>query len=282
MHGHLGDAPFDYLSFFQQVSLVPGDSRILVTEDRIVAIPHLEVDEDDARVRLAAYEGSRGQNPLIFNTTDASERIQQLDRGEIVATKTHALIDISGRIAIVEYNHRGAKAVDIADVVERSAQTLPAYASATFALTPVVDMRFLEAIELFERIQLARIRIVRPNLDWTDHYNRLTEIASDSDARTVAIEATAKRNASLSRNNGVIQLIKGVLGQRFAGVKSALLTGVKPGESSPTSVSLRDHTEHQRTPVKLTNEGHVEDEDIDDKLAEYLNERLAEAPAEEA
>lgn len=246
--------------------------RIWENEDKAVAVPSF--DRLDNLVRLTAYEGPRGQ-PIIFDTGEATERIQPLEPDEIVATKTHVLIDIDRREAIIEYNHRGAKAIDIAIVLGVSARRNRGWESTFIDFSPKVDRSFVEGVDKFERIRVAGFRIARPNTDWTDWDNELARSALDSGAQSAQAEYTAPRGDSLAHNSGVIPFIRERAADGVAALKSAFVTGRRRGEAAETTITTGDHKEHQRVAVRLDPDQQVDEQDINRRLAEYHDARQA-------
>lgn len=271
LHGRTPAGPINYQDFFAHVSRVPALDRYDELGTRLVAIPVLDLIRHS--VFLIAYEGERGLNPLIFNADRARERIQRLRSGEIVATKTHALIDLQSREAILEYNHRGAKASDIARVLQTIGQRLDGYSDLALDLNPVVDEEFLRAIERFERIRLADLKVARPNVDWTENYDHLSRVAAESDARTVDMTLVASRGESLARDRGIIQIIRDMIRASISGLKGARIVGVREGERSETSISIGRYIEHQKSDVPLTEDGHVSTPDLRKAMGQFMSGR---------
>jgi len=271
LHARADSAQVDYSELFKRIASLPADQRLSDFEGRVVAIPTLEFRRGTAW--LVAYEGDRGVNPLIYSTSSARERIQRLRTGEVVAHKTHASFDMRRRESVIEYNHRGAKAHDIAIVLEALARRC--WDDPTFAieLNPFADEEFAKAIVHFERIRVATLRVARPNIDWTDHYNNLTEVAQDSDARIIEVGVTASRGGSLSPRRGVVGYIRDLAREGLSILKGARVTGIREGESEETTVSLAHHIEHQKVNVRMTEDGHVDDEDVREKIEAYLAAR---------
>src|SRR6266545_841271 len=104
LHGRTDIGPLNYKKFFTALNRVPPDERAREKGSRLIAVPVLNIT--DSSVWLIAYEGDVGVSPLIFNSSQARERIERLRSGEVVAHKTHVLISLHSREAIVEYNHR--------------------------------------------------------------------------------------------------------------------------------------------------------------------------------
>ena len=262
LHARTEPGAVDYRAFFQFLRSLSAEDRARELGGKLIAVPTFSLRE--SKVWLIAYEGTIGLNPLIFDATQARERIQRLRSGEIVAHKTHVLIDLSSRDAVIEYNHAGAKAGDIAWLIQEIASPNPTYSSLIVDLNPVVDEQFLEAIDRFGRIRLASLRVSRPNIDWTDHY---------SNAHTAEVILTASRGGTLSKTQGLVRFIKELVTESIAILKSAKLTGVRSGETAETTISLANHIEHQKVNVRVTSDGHVDDEDIKSKMESFLRSR---------
>lgn len=270
LHMRAGEEQVDYEAFFRALVRIPSEQRSYEISDKLVALPQVALSKHV--VSFIAYEGEPGVNPIIFNTNRGTERFADLRAAEMVAVKTHGLIDLETREAIIEYNQKGAKASDIQQALERAAETLERFALATVELNPVADRTFIEAIEGFDRIKLATLKIARPNIDWTDSRDSLTEVAKDSNARTIAVTVSAGRN-NLDREKGLIGFIKLAASQALTMLKAASVTGSRTGEVGDTTISLAKHIEHTKVRVRMTPEGHVDDADIDKNLRAYLATR---------
>ena len=271
LHGRTETGTLNYKQFFAALGHVPPDERARERGSRLLAFPVLSVSQSTAW--LITYEGDVGVNPLIFSSSQARERVQRLRSGEVVAYKTHVLINLTSREVIVEYNHRGAKANDIIWILEEIGRSLQGYDSLSLELNPVADEGFISAMDRFERIRLASLRVARPNIDWTDHYDNLNAVAADSEARTAEIELTAHRGGSLSKTRGIVRFIRDLARGTHSILKSARLTGVREGESESTTLSLSHHIEHQKIRARVTHDGHIDDEHIKKKMQDFLSAR---------
>ena len=182
------------------------------------------------------------------------------------------MVDPARRRAVVEYNHRGAKASHIAQVLERFGREIYRLPNLEFDFAPHISEEFIEAIERFGRIRLATARLVRPNPGWDEHYASFMGLATDSEARTIEVEVTASRGGSLSSARGLVAHVKRLARERFPSLKSARVEGYREGENQPATVSLQNHVEHQRVNVRKHESGHVDDEDIEEKMEAYLRD----------
>lgn len=268
---HVAKGRVDYRAMFRDMAALPATQRQWEDDERVVAIPSIEIRRG-GKVYLTAVEGPRGQ-PLIFDTEQSKERTGRLRPGEIVATRTHALIDLRTREAIVEYNHRGAKARDIATTLGESGRRIASWRTLYVVLNPKVATSFANAIDAFERIRIAGVRVARPNVDWTDWDDDLTEYASESDAQSAEVEFVAKRGESLSRLRGIIPFIKSRSEDGAASMKNAYVVGRRPDDAAETKVTLNDHKEHERVSVRIDDEQRVDEADIRRQLDRYDRER---------
>ncbi len=255
---------------FRSIAALEPSKRQWDDGEKVVAIQTITVE--DGQVYLIALEGPHGQ-PIIFDTADSSEQIGALRPSQVVATRTHALIDLRSREAIIEYNHRGAKAHDIATALGVTGRRIREWRGLWVELSPKVDHTFVESIDQFDRIRAAGVRIGRPNYDWTDWDDEITDAASDSDAQTAEVEFVAARGESLSKTLGIIPFIKKRAQEGVAAMKNAYVTGRRPDDATETKVTLNDHKEHHRINVKMDPDNHVDEADIRRHIEQYDSSR---------
>jgi hypothetical protein len=135
------DQAADYAALFRYIADARPPMRVLEKSGKLVAIPELSIS--GTRVSLIAFEGARGMHPLIFDVASAASFVQGLAANEIVATKTHAIIDFGRREAVIEFNSRGARSSDIARVLENSARHRSGWEELTIELSePCRDEEF--------------------------------------------------------------------------------------------------------------------------------------------
>ncbi|HSE19222.1 MAG TPA: hypothetical protein VLB46_19325 [Pyrinomonadaceae bacterium] len=273
IHAHFGEGQqqaVNYRRLFQSISGTMARQRMVTVSSKSIAIPEFRKDQD--LVILTCVEGEEG-NPLVFNFVNATERIEQLERGEKLATKTHCAIDIARREAVIEFNHRGAKAADVATALQDIGSRLTGWGDLEIELTPVIDQSFLQAINAFSRIRIATLKMVRPNPGWTDHVDNLTALASESQGHVIEVTVNAERAKSLNKRGGIMGFIRHMVGETLPSFKAAKVTGVREGEDAETTVTLANHIAHQRVIVELTVDGHVNDRDINNKIVRFLESR---------
>ena len=257
----------DYSELFDAVAAVDAKRRVVRSAERAVVIVKIEVAAD--KIYLVVDEGPWVQ-PLVLDVETATESTAPLSEGQIVATQTHALIDLGSREAIIEYNLRGAKARDIALALERIARSQKDWRTVEVDLRPIADQDFLEGIDQFERIRVAGFTLGQPNMSWTDWSDQLIgPLASESDAQQASAELKAGRDKSLSTKAGIVPFIKERASEAYASLKTAFVTGRRIGEEEETSVTLKKHTEHERVQVKMDSDRRVDETDIRRHLTNY-------------
>ncbi len=259
-----------YQRLFESIANTSLAVRVITVAGKSVALPEFRLDENI--IVFTAYEGEEG-NPLFYDFVNAKERIEELPKGEKLATKTHGVINLATREAIVEYNQRGAKASDVAFAIQEIGRSLRNWSDLEVEFTPVFDQSFLQAINSFSRIREASVKMVRPNPDWTDHATYLTDLAKDSKAHLIEVTANAERAQSLNQSKGLIGFIKRMISSKQSSVKTASVTGTRNGEAAETTVSSNNYIAHQRVIVGKTKDGLVNDVEINDTLVKFAESR---------
>lgn len=279
LHARQNNELINYGEVIRDIAAIPPEKRFVRTGNRVLAIPHMRVEEPF--LYLMAYYGQVGLNPLIFNTGSAKERLESLEKGEIVATRTHAILNWETRECIIEYNLRGAKYSNIAFALEALGTQHTDYEHISVELNPLADKSFFSEIDRFERVTVARMQVVRPNVDWSDSANMLATIADESHGRTAEIRISAGRDNSLSKQSGIVAIIKELAGKAHSMLKNATIEGRRIGEDAPTRISLNRFIEHQRVRVPIV-EGHADSVQIEKQLFDYARSRAEDVrfPAE--
>jgi hypothetical protein len=262
----------DYRALFKHLATISPADRARQVNNRLYALPLISIRNN--LVRLIAYEGPIGESPLIYNRLSALERIEQLGRGEVVARKTHALLNLMNRELIVEYNFRGAKATDITWLCETLATAHADWEYLDLSATPKIEPSFLEALNRFRVIKLASVKVARPNQNWNaDLKNMLGQMASDSDARLADVTLYASRRGTLSLAAGLVAYIKRMVSGSAPSIAGASISGIREGENSDSTISLKKHLQAQIVRVRLNEHGYVDDGDIEEKIEQYSRDR---------
>lgn len=272
LHAHItDDTTPDYAELFDFISSIEPEDRIAEVRRSVLAVTNQSWD--GRTYEFSVVEGDLDVVPLVFDTETAVERLIELSDDEVVVTKTYGLVDTARREAIVMYNHRGAKAKDIAILLRTFIRRQPDWAYSELSLVPVADKAFVDALDDFDRIRLASATFARPNIDWTDTSERLLEGAEESAAQNVSVELSAHRSGSLNKERGFVAAIKRLLGQDRATISDAHIRGTRQGEEAETSIYLRHHVTHQRVNLRLDEDGQIDSDDIATKIRRFAEGR---------
>ncbi len=274
MHGHVGTTALSsYQNLFQEIEKIEPNERYFEQGERQISIPSISISGDT--VKLVAYEGDKGVNPLIFNVEEGSERHTRLKSNEILATRTQAIFDCNTRKAVVEYNQRGAKASDFAAMLMAFGSRVMDEKDFAFDLVPIPGASFLEELRKFGRVQLASIHLVRPNTNWNDAEDALSKLAHESDARTFEITMTAQRQGTLGFRHGILASIRHLLTRSHPNIKNVRVQGFHEDSVAKTALSLLNHCEQKRVKVRRGPDGYPRPDEVAQFLEKYLNELIA-------
>jgi hypothetical protein len=273
LHARVASGVADYLKLGAAIAAAAPNRRQAQRGDRLVALSGFDLSNGVAW--LIAHEGALDQNPLIFDRQASKDHVGKLSPGEVVATRTHSIVDFKRREAIIEYNHQGAKASDIAEVLAQAGTKALKLQWLEVELNPKADQTFLADLERFKRIRLANVKMAIPNAGWTDYKSHMTQMAEESNGRMISVEISAGRTDGLSRGKGLIALIREAASAAHSPLKGAQVTGYREEENATTTISLAKHIEHQRIEVRLDKDGHVDSEDIKRKIYSYHSARVS-------
>jgi hypothetical protein len=255
IQGHNGDEPLDYAAFFAAIASYDPQVRRETVEDRVLAIPvFYPIGE---RYAFVAYAGTVDSTFLILDLNNDQEEVRQLERGQILATRTVGVIDPKSKKAVIQYVHTGVRAPHIASLLERLIQTNSIeFEGASLELAPVPRQEFGAELASMERITSASIKLTRPNADWDDFSTAATEFGRVSGAHNLDISASAPRNGSLIRSAGIVQGIKEFAsGVSRAVMKAAVVSGFKKDDATLTTLNLNKYIESRKVNVAIAPDG---------------------------
>lgn len=139
----------------------------------------------------------------------------------------------------------------------------------TVSIQPEPGVEFINRINNLSRIRLATIRTVRPNPGWRDLESELANEADESRAHKADVTMTARRQASLARNKGIVKAIKDLFSSKE--LDYAAIEGERDGRSDHfNSKKLVDRT---RLPFKLDDGGQVDPSDAWTKLGDLMDKQ---------
>ena len=232
IHAHKG-ANVDYTQMMDLIVKTPPEKRVLINGDSALAVS--KARKAEGLYFFTVVEGPIGVDPLIYDLVSASERTEELDDSEVLAERTHVLIDSIKRRAAIEYVRRGAKYYQVASVIEHvirnSSQNMHSFG---LDMSPVVEKDFLTEMSEFQRVRAARITVNKPNASWSDHYTGMSDIMDESNGDKASLEVNAPREGGLSKAKGVLKIIKDIVNDPQPYLQDVRLMGVRKGEDAET------------------------------------------------
>jgi hypothetical protein len=212
---------------------------------------------------------------LILNTETGRTRENILGEAEILSQAAHLLVSATKRRAVIEYVRQGPKASILSVAIEGLLRKhYPNLHNIGFEFAPIVSENFTAEINAFERIRIAKIRVIRPNASWTEHYTELSELMEESGGDKGEIGVRATEGKSLRKNSGLVRVIKQVAEDAQPYLDDASVTGTREGEIAETTIRARKHVVHTRINVDADDAGVASTGDIRTKLARFLGHLL--------
>jgi hypothetical protein len=275
IHAHLESGNPDYLVLFRGLTGLQGKHR--KHGKRVTAIGTAMLTKgatDQDRLLLIIYTGDDDQNVLFFDLNAQTEFNASTEPGRFVARKTHVLIDPTQRTLLIESGRGHPSADDLAQFIEEEAQSLAGFEALELSFAPVPTLAFSEKITGMQRIQSATVSLARPNVDWSDRHDQLTQYAAESNAKVIDTTVRAGRNESLSKDSGLISNLKHWLTDTLPSVVNAKIRGSADDQSPLTELKLSDFVETVTLTVDVSTETkQPSDQVIQESLNGYLDSK---------
>ena len=127
---------------------------------------------------------------------------------------------------------------------------------------------FIDRINSLDRITEATVRIVRPNPGFRDLDTELGDQAERSDARRADITMAARRNSSLSKNQGIINWIRERFNQKLLGF--AAIQGWRGRQKD--NFTTKKLGKHSKLNIEMDENGQIVTDDAWEKLSEMMDD----------
>jgi hypothetical protein len=241
--------------------------------DRFIAV--LPIRLEGSFFSFAAYSGSTDSNFLVLDLESTVEEVHGLGPGKAVARKTLGVIDLDRREAAIQFVQHGPRAAQIATLFEQvaRAQAPDLFAEISLELAPVLGGEFIAELQKFMRIQSAHLKLTRPNYDWEEYGNALGALGQDSGARNLEVVATANRNGTLRKNEGVVGLIQDLIGRSRSIIKSVSIIGAREADGDLIALNLDRHIESIKVDVPVAENGQPGQSELTQAMTNFLGER---------
>lgn len=196
--------------------------------------------QERLRLQLTFISYREGERPDILDTTSFDITPNPLGENQTGISWTHALLSEAGSkhyLALEEY-FNGMRCSQIERylqwlVDDRYPRPDDATDPITVSVEAVPSAAFMARVDSLERVTKATVRIPRPNFGWMDLEGQLGIEAEESDAKGAELTMTARRGASLRRDRGLLDYLRGLIGSGAA--VFARVEGVRDGQADKFS-----------------------------------------------
>ncbi len=279
VHAHIqGTALDNYKELFQKIKSIPARRRRHIIDERVITLSDIKLTKD--YVIITTQDGDKNVKPLLYDTATNKERVGEKEANEVVSVRTHAVVDLNTRFVAIEYNHRGAKASHVHQIISQLALEFDEYKKISIEMPPLVGSGFMEELKMYGRIRMAKVEMIQPNFDWNDCAEPIMGIAGESKAHKIEVTFFAHARDTLSKGAGIIGSIVRIVRSGKAIFHNIVLRGLKDGEKSETTLKLINHTEQRKIEVSASlDDGHPVPGEVIQGLMEYLSDikKLSEA-----
>jgi hypothetical protein len=240
IHGRAHGNLLDYDNFFSWFAgLEVGSTRVAVYDDLVFVLERGRADH--GKLVLEFISGDPSEHPLIFN-----EATREIDRGDIApkswpARQTRAVVDPAKRVLALESRHTGVSAKNLERYFERAARANNYAQDLSIQFAPIATHSFEEELREYERVREATVVIRRPNFDWDDAEDPLTDLAGESNGSRAEVTIAAARGETLSTTAGIVEVIRQHATNALTSIVRARIKGTKRNDSAETTLSTEQH-----------------------------------------
>ena len=267
IHAHGKQFDGNYDAVFKAIYDLEKTSRFVKISSMTVGIP--DVVQLDADYFLTFIEGEEGVQPLIFDSQTGSTYENELEAHEILVSASHALVVPAKRRILIEYVKSAPKAPIMERVIEQLLQRK--YGDDfRISFSPIVEENFVREINKFKRIRVASLTLIKPNAGWDDHYTKISKMLEESGGEKADLSVRAARGETLSKNAGIVEVIKDVANDHQPYLVDAEIIGTKEGEEVETRVPLNQHVVHRNISVQKQKNGSLNVLRLREKMRELV------------
>jgi hypothetical protein len=253
----------------------PVAEMVMKAGEKSHALNEAELRNHRLRLRFLSY--TKGHRPDVLDTNEFALHPNPLAESETNVEWTHVLgaLKDDRYLLLVEKNVSGIwpSAVEryLQWAVDRFYEPPEEEGSdrepVTVNLEAEPGPEFLERMEALDRVTEATVRIVRPNPGFRDLDTELGDQAEQSDAKRADITMGSRRNASLSKDTGIIAWIRERFGQNklgFAAIKGRRGSQVE-------SFNTEKLGKHAMLNIEMDERGQIVADDAWAKLSEMMD-----------
>ncbi|WP_432984629.1 hypothetical protein [Dactylosporangium sp. CA-233914] len=259
IHARTQDGVVDYVDFFSRIFTLPQSAlRIQIHRELVIAVNRVLIQGGIITVRFAS--GNPEEVPLLYNDETGELAIATTPDGTWLASATHVAIVPESRVIIVEGTRRGVGATNLERYFSKVVRERGLMDRVTLDISPLPSPSFEEELDRFTRIREAVIEVGRPNFDWDDNNDMLSELAADSGGQKAQVAVVAAKGQSLEKVGGIIQVIREHVSNGLANIRNVKIFGRKEDDRADSSLTLEKHQLQATVDVEATLARDVEDE----------------------
>lgn len=271
----------DYLQLLRRArASIKDELRAVQTiGDKSHVLHEVKATKGSLWLRFCSY--SEGDRPDVINTKSLNIKPNPLSDNETTVYWTHGLVSPMKKrvVMLIERVQAGIWPSRVEDYLQwlldhPDNQKLVADVQGdaeeplTVTLELEADKSFMKQVEAMERIIAVSLRIARPNPGWKDYEDLLSKEAQASDAHYADVSMHARRNASLSKDQGIVQALKDL--NQHDKLGRAEVEGETGGERKSISTEKYGKSQYKNLPTDA--DGNVAHDAALEKFLEFLDE----------
>ncbi|MFJ8578504.1 hypothetical protein [Micromonospora sp. NPDC093277] len=257
MHGRTPRTLLNYDGFFRWLADLPApETETPVAQDQVIAVTASAIDGEFIHFRFVS--GNPRGIPLLFNRQTGTTQEARTPENTWLAQPTRVSVIPRDRLIFVENRRRGVSASSL-EKYFFGVSRKNGYGPVDLDLDPLPAASLEREILDLSRIKEASIVVNRPNSDWNDASDVLSELAGSSGGKNAAVVVHAPRGQSLSKDEGIINVIISNIRRRLPNIRDMKVVGRRPGEPTDHTVSLERH--QLRAVARVDDEAPLGDQD---------------------
>jgi hypothetical protein len=262
----------EYEAFIEWLGRLPRHrTRLEVNQGLVLAIAAAS-RHDSGVWHFRFISGDPTEIPLVYVEATGETVAEEPVDGRWRATPTRVSIDPTRRLLAVELRRAGVGATNLERYMTRLAKREGFHERLSLEMNPLPSPSFEDEIDDLARIREASIIVRRPNTDWDDADDILSDLADASAAHKASVTVNAARGESLSASRGVMSLVREHLRRPLTNVSNVRVTGTPTGSSRERTVSLEKHQFQGQADVPPQASLREEDSSLFDAQKELLDQ----------
>ncbi|MEV6366782.1 hypothetical protein AB0L86_07805 [Micromonospora musae] len=227
--------------FFDWLTHLPNRrTSVAVSRDVVLAIAGTVVD-DGGILHFRFISGNPDDPSFVYDEKEGVVVPVQMAEGTWLAALTRVSVVPEERLLLIENRRRGVSATNLERYFENIARSRDFSTDMQMDLDPLPSPSLEREIQELARIREAALIVNRPNSDWDDAHDVISELADESGGQKAQVVVTAGRGESLSKNEGVLGIIRRHLQRPLPNLRSLRVVGRRFGESIDRTLTLEKH-----------------------------------------